>query len=262
MTYFSRPGPKLNLLAKRGLAKLDVSIITECGALARRPDRKLRVDPVFVLARMLLERPFSLLQIGAFDGQKNDFVRGVLGSGRVQATLVEPEPDAFEALQRGLGDHPQVQLRNLAVAAQGGQIDFYRVKSEHRGLDPNCHQYSGLSPLVIRKQMSHLVPDVEELIERIRVPAQTYAELIADLGDPPPDVVLIDTEGFDAEVVSQVLRQRPLPEIIVFEIRHIERAELWHVYESLFEAEYKLHECFPDAVAVRARLAESWISQL
>lgn len=261
MTYLRRPGTGIRMLVKRALAHADIAVETRCGALARRPEQHLRIDPVYVLARLSLEGELNVLQIGAFDGVRNDFLADLIRRDSVRATLLEPEPDAFQRLHQLLDGNPKIQLCNAAVADRTGTIDFYRVRPEFRQIDPNCHQYSGLTPQVIRSHMRHLVPDVEQLIERIEVPAWRYADLLDDL-ELDPNVVLIDTEGFDGAIVRQLLAASRQPDVIVFEIRHLPRAELWQTFEALFDADYRVLECSPDAVAVKGPLAQRWNSQL
>lgn len=60
----------------------------------------------------------TVLQIGANDGKKNDPILEFMQTFIEEATLVEPQSDAFAALQQNYEDKPNYHLIKSAIHPQ------------------------------------------------------------------------------------------------------------------------------------------------
>lgn len=164
-----------------------------------------------------------VLQIGAGDGITGDFLHACLRRKRWRALLLEPHPRAFELLCTTYWDCPCVQCVQSAIAEHDGFIDLYAVR-DTTGLPWWADQIPSLRADVI---FSHetLIPDLRERVEVISVPCQTIATLMTSFSFEQADIAAVDAEGLDALIVSDMLKAGLLPQLILFEHKHLRHRE-------------------------------------
>lgn len=164
-----------------------------------------------------------VLQIGAGDGITGDFLHASLTLKRWRALLLEPHPRAFERLCTTYRDCPYVQCVQSAIAEHDGFNDLYAVR-DTTGLPWWADQIPSLRADVI---FSHetLIPDLKERVEVISIPCQTIATLMTSFSFEHADIAAIDAEGLDALIVSDMLKAGLLPQMILFEHKHLRHRE-------------------------------------
>jgi FkbM family methyltransferase len=194
-----------------------------------------------------------VIQIGAGNGN-TDKHRGVdeVWEGVTQhgwkAVILEPSPKHFYNLERNYYGYreagtEQVILLQMAVAEYRGIIDFY---------DCEMDETSTLIEKVLARNNYH--NGKTKNYQKIEVLCTTINDLLQTYG--LPDYLVVDTEGFDCNIVNMLdLKHYPIPKIR-FEFSHMERdqdalAELGKACLKLIKADYTLTHDMADIVAER-----------
>lgn len=152
-----------------------------------------------------------LVQIGANDGSDNFFMEDpvrdlIKNNKKIFATLVEPQKVEFENLKQNYKEYEnRVEFVNVAISNKNGPIKLYK----------NIHTNgtTGHSSLLLRQNEDNTTFDEEcfELVEGV-----TVSTLMQDKSQNV-DVLVIDTEGYDMEIIKQFVSEKIYPKIIYFE---------------------------------------------
>jgi FkbM family methyltransferase len=201
---------------------------------------KASVDSIEVILRFyqLMKKEITLLQVGACDGQTSDSVHSYIKSGGINGFLVEPSAVNFSKLKSFYENDSNVVLINAAVGVKDELRDFYTVRDEGRWKDSG--QAREIASFYKPHLLSHGILENEIAVEKVQ--SFTISTIVQKYGIANLDVLLIDTEGFDGEVVKIALQQNILPDFIVFEnvqlVKNYAQSELNNLYKLLEEAGY------------------------
>jgi len=187
----------------------------------------------------------TFVEIGANDGEQHDFLRPLVRKGGWRGVVVEPVPYVFERLQRTYRDRPGVVLANVAVAAADGPMTFHHLKEasdwERQGLP---RWYDGIGSFSREEVLMHRphIPDIDDRIVSVEVPCVTFESLCARHGIDRLDLILIDTEGYDWEIIRRIDLATWKPRLLVYEHYHLDQADREACRAHLSEAGYQLLE--------------------
>lgn len=185
------------------------------------------IDNIEIVVRFynLMKQPISLLQIGACDGVTSDSIYKYIKQGMIKAYLVEPSCVNFNKLKSFYNAHPEVTLINAAVAEQNSKRIFYSIKDEGRWKD------SGWARQLASFYKQHLIRHgiLEHEIQSEEVDCLMVKTIIENYHIKNLDILLIDTEGYDGEIVRMALDQNILPNFIAFE--NVQLVKLYHQQE-------------------------------
>ena len=122
--------------------------------------------------------------------------------------LLEPQPDIFKALTRNYRNEPQLILENAALAPEDGTVSLYTIAG---------------STLRASFNRAALVEHVgrSEPITEVPVRAVTFRSLLAHHDIRRVDLLMIDTEGFDYQVVRMALAEGVRPRLVRYEHLHL-----------------------------------------
>lgn len=144
-----------------------------------------------------LREGMTVVDIGANQGELTAVAAACVGtSGRVIA--YEPSPATAQALRVRLGDAPQVEIRQCALAGRAGTSVFY--------VDPSKSTSSTLYPEAIGPAR-----------KEIRVRVETLDAEMPQL--PPVDLIKIDAQGAEGRILEAARRllKRDKP-LLIFEL--------------------------------------------
>jgi FkbM family methyltransferase len=195
----------------------------------------------------------TILQVGACDGSTYDPIYHYVAKGSARAILIEPNPYAFDRLQRNYEGLPNVTLIPIAIGEHDGDAHLYRVKKADK-TDPNADFTLGFTSFY-REHVEHHVTKTDE-IERITVPCRSLSSLVVDLGLTKIDLLQVDAEGFDAAVVRMALKMRVRPDCINFEHRHLKPADRKPLFDLLEANDYLCAYGDWDLLALRGPVVE------
>jgi FkbM family methyltransferase len=178
---------------------------------------------------LLRDGPGAILQVGANDGLYDDPVHEIISEHGVAAILVEPLPDLFAKLVRNYEGRENIRFENCAVGAQAGEATIYRIKAEATHLPEWAQALASFDKSVLLKHRESLglhKSELEKLIEVVRVPVVTIAELVKKHPQIGRFVALqVDTEGHDFVIVKSAVEGGFLPPVIGYEHRHLNYAD-------------------------------------
>lgn len=168
------------------------------------------------------------IEIGSNDGDQHDHLQPLIRSRAWTGVMVEPVPYVFERLRRNYGDLEGVAFENAAIADRDGRLPFYHLREAASGERARLPSwYDGIGSLSRANVLNHRrhIPDIDERIVRSDVPCLTFESLCRKHGLGTIDLLLIDTEGYDAEILRRIDFAIRRPRLIVYEHFHLEPDE-------------------------------------
>ena len=192
----------------------------------------------------------GILQIGAYDGESFDPLRSFLREFECQAVLVEPVQESFSRLRALYDRRAGITLVNAAITADGSPARLYRVSPDFDG------DYRTLGALTTTRRdvlASHEqeFPGLSSHIEYFEVEGVSPDELLRLFDGGRPDVIVVDTEGFDWELLRLLVVDRIKPAVVYFEHKHLAAAELRESVATLTRAGYELVVDDGNVLAIR-----------
>lgn len=164
------------------------------------------------------------VEVGANDGDQHDHLRPFLATHGWRGIMVEPVPYVFERLRANYGDHPGIVLENAAIADRDGELPFYHLReSRDRTAEGLLRWYDGLGSFSRETILNHapLLPDLEQRLVCVPVPSLTFATLCARHGVDRVDLLILDTEGYDHEILRSIDWEARRPRLVIYEHYHL-----------------------------------------
>lgn len=174
----------------------------------------------------------SFVLIGANDGMFEDHVYHFVRRYKWRGIAIEPNPMFLTKLRDTYAGRP-VQVFGKAVHATEKSMSLYYVDQ-----NPELpHWIRGVGSFNRQHilEATKTLGDLASSIRTIDVECATVSEIIDQAGFDDIDIFVIDTEGYDAEVVRQIDFARFNPHTIIFEYTHLPPEELYSVSELLRE---------------------------
>lgn len=136
--------------------------------------------------------------------------------------LIEPLPDKFEELKRNYNScYANVEFSNVAISPFPGELILYRA-SVMRGSDVDAYlsTISSFDRSRIWKQIPSNLKD-KVSIKDFSVPSLSLTKAIDQSSFEKLDVLVVDTEGFDDQVIYSLDFRKYRPALIYFEHGHL-----------------------------------------
>lgn len=182
---------------------------------------------------------FFFIEVGANDGCSGDPVHESVKRYGWHGLLLEPQPDVFEKLTKNYRDQSQLILENAALGEQDGTMPFYTLEG------------SDYLATFDRNTLAKRSPDPSKIIE-IPVQVMTFATLMQKHGIQRVDLLMVDTEGFDYQIIKMALKDGlPKPRLIRYEHLHLTTSSRNACVDLLVSNGYKLLRDERDTIAYR-----------
>jgi FkbM family methyltransferase len=192
--------------------------------LDRRRYRKMvaRMAGPKLLKQFAAEYPEAFfVEIGANDGHAFDQIRPLLADHDWRGIMVEPVPHVFAQLEQTYADHPNVLCENAAIADRDGRMPFFHFAEampEERAALPEF--YDALGSFSRDTVLSH-APEFEDRLVETTVPTLTFDTLLAKHDVDRVDLLVIDTEGYDWEILRRIDFSHWRPRLVLYEHYHL-----------------------------------------
>jgi FkbM family methyltransferase len=164
------------------------------------------------------------VEIGANDGQRLDPLSAYVAKGGWTGIMVEPVPYVFERLRRHFDGNERIAVENAAIADSGGTRPFYHL-AEDAGDEGGAPVwwYDAIGSFERDHLYKHesVIPNLESRVRQIDVECMTVGELLRKHEMDAVDLILIDTEGYDAEIVASIDFDRIRPRLLIYEHHHL-----------------------------------------
>ena len=116
--------------------------------------------------------------------------------------LLEPDPQFFERLKENYSGVDGPILVNAALSPINGKTTFYRIRMDEK-MPSWCAGLGSFRRDVILSTKSD-VPEIESHIVEDRIESISFHSLVARYKLPRIDLIVIDTEGYDLEILRQL----------------------------------------------------------
>ncbi len=194
----------------------------------------------------------QFLQIGANDGVSNDRLNQWIQSGKWEGVLVEPVPYIFDKLKGNYAENSQLKFENSAVAHEDGEMTFYSIHPKMSDRIPNYERMGTLKKEVLTEIAKKF--DEPDMIEEQTVNCTSFSSLLKKYDISFLNLLLIDTEGFDHEILKMIPFGEMLPEVIIFEHVNMDDNDYRSSLNLLKKQGYKLYRLGLDTMAMQANL--------
>jgi FkbM family methyltransferase len=205
------------------------------------------------------------VEIGANDGQQHDHLRALILEHEWRGVMVEPVPYVFARLQQNYRAIDRVSLENAAIADRNARMPFYHLAEVSDHARAGLPQwYDGIGSFSRAAVLDHgrLIPDIAQRLVDTEVPCLTFHSLCAKHGIASIDLLVIDTEGYDYEVLRRVDFSTYRPVLVVYEHYHLAAGDRQASRERMRQAGYEVMVEGFDTWCLRLdadeRLAATW----
>lgn len=190
------------------------------------------------------------VQIGAHDGLTNDKLHCLVRAYRWRGVLVEPVQGLFAKLVANYKDCAGLRFEQSAIDVTDGRRPFYSVRNA-AGMP---HWYDQLGSFDINVVLRHRsIPSLEDQIIEEMVNCISFAALIDKHAITQIDLILIDTEGYDLNVLRQIDFELFKPKMIVYEQKHLSDIDVKAARHLLARRGYRVCPCGANDVAILRR---------
>lgn len=206
-----------------------------------------RVD-VNRIFELLSKKQTRFVQIGANDGQLNDPIYPFILSGKWKGVLVEPFPPLFDKLKKTYSGQTGLIFENVGISDQDGQLAYYYLPEDCN--EPDWLQQIGTFD---RKAIELNLEELPQFLPKIQsLPISTISlkKLFERNGIRELDVLIVDAEGFEWKILSQLEKTDVRPGYILFEWGCLEEDEYKSLLALLGKLKYKIYQSGGDLLAV------------
>lgn len=204
----------------------------------------------------------KFIQIGANDGMWNDPIYKFIRRDRWIGILIEPQKDIFHRLKynyRKLKNN--LVFENIAIDNASGEKKIYKISFT------NARWASGISSFVkedvqkmidagyverMARQDNLVLPKIKnEWISEEYVKTTTLYDLVKKHNFFDIDLIMIDTEGYDYEIIKSIPFNIIFPKTIIYEHTHLSNDIKEECKKYLNAKGYSIIECQSDTIAIR-----------
>jgi FkbM family methyltransferase len=214
-------------------------------------ESKLLAECVRALAR---SGRIAFVQVGANDGVHEDPIHEPAKAHGWKGLLVEPHPLYFKRLTANYGPRPGLTFVNCAVGPSRARKILYAS-----ALDQGVSSFSREH---VVKHLRNLQPAGELDIQELPVECVPFMDLVREHGFERVDLLLIDTEGFDFEVLKMIDFGRFQCDVIIYENSHLSEADQRSSFELLQRHGYDPFVSGKDNIALRRASVQPAVQRL
>lgn len=171
----------------------------------------------FLYRHISMHKTLTFIQIGANDGVMNDPIYdfNVKNKSVVSGFVLEPLPDIYKKLVKNYERCQNIKAVNIAIHATESEMVLYRVK-EDRINDVPLFARGIASFDEGHWKKNSLIPD-SSFLEKVEVKCMSFSNFIKSNAVDRLDLLLLDTEGYDFEILMSIDFTKIRPRIIRFE---------------------------------------------
>lgn len=193
---------------------------------------------------------FFFIEIGCNDGVIHDPLYQLILTNNWRGILVEPVKFYFDKLRLNYQSNANLVFENIAISDKDETRDFYRVMEQADHLPAWSKGLGSFYPEIILKH-KWAIPDLETYIVKDTVRCYSLASLLKKHNVDGLNLLMIDTEGYDYEILKQIDFSKIKPELIIYEHKHISRQDRRECMKLLSAQDYVFTKHFSNTLAYR-----------
>ena len=188
-----------------------------------------------------------IIQIGANDGKRFDIINKFIKKYKPKAIFLEPIKSNFESLKKNYFGQENLLFENYALSVNNKISELYKV--DENKLKIYDDHVVGITSFDKKHLIKHGIDRKHIIKEAVKTISIT--DLIKKHSIKNFDLLLIDTEGYDGEIVNEFFNKSNIRPIIIFEYIHVKNKTLENTLNIIKEKKYfffKLEEnliCYP-----------------
>ena len=201
-------------------------------------------SPEKIINKLIKEKKIKkIIQVGANDGIRDDFLRKCLNKN-LEVIFIEPIPSAFKRLKYNYRNFKKSIFLNTAVDTKKHKKKIFSVDRSYSKYYDNFYRdgdeefLSILASFDRSHLLKHGIKDNHIISKDIQT--VTFKEILSKYGYFDTDLIVIDTEGYDAILVLNFLKNVKARPIIIFENVHIQNKYLEITLKSLKKNNYEI----------------------
>lgn len=199
------------------------------------------------------------IQIGANDGQWNDPIYKFIRRDKWNGILIEPQKVIFERLTKTYRGYSGLSFENVAIDSISSFKDLYKIsftdsrwasgiasflkedvqKMIDAGyVERKCHEEGIIPP-----------EDKTKWITTEKIKTTTLKDILNKHNLSHIDLIMIDTEGYDFEIIKTIPFEKIKPATIIFEHSHFIDKTKSECFHFLINHKYRLTHTVSDTIA-------------
>lgn len=202
-------------------------------------------------------RQITFVQVGANDG--NDEFASMRRQYHWAGVMVEPQKKVFDQLVHS-NSEPGIAFEMAAISDRDGIKTLYEISfstaqwatalaSFDYGVIEK-HIENGYIASCAMKEGVALPARIEDYCTREPVQCITLKSLVQRHRLDSLDILLVDTEGYDYEVVKQIPQLSHPPKVVIFEHKHLTKSNYRAGIKMLRALKYDLHTDTCNCIAI------------
>jgi len=200
------------------------------------------------LRNLIQNKNYNFIQIGANDGKTGDPIFYLINLFSLKGILVEPVPYVFKKLEYNYRKNKNVFLENSAISSASNGIEFFYLQESNDSELPSWYDQIGSFNYEVLIKHKPSVKDFDKLLTSVRVNTSNFEVLLEKYKLKNFDLILIDTEGYDYEIIKIIPFDKINPSVIIFEHKHLSKDEIDSAIKFLLEKNYSLFRTVDDLV--------------
>lgn len=199
------------------------------------------LNPLEQLFYRFLNENFFFVQIGANNGRRFDPIHHLLKreGARVAGIAVEPVAEYFDELKETYRHIPSIRPILMAIHNTEREKTMFKIHPEKSGYP---EYLKGMASFDKNNFLKDGIPETDLLTET--VPCLPLQELLRRENVQKVHLLMIDTEGYDLEIIRSLDFEQFRPNLIHFEHRRqyglVSDADLFAVTAKLMDAGYRV----------------------
>ena len=183
-------------------------------------------------------KKIRFITIGANDGIHADPIYKYIKNKNWEGILIEPNKPVFDKLMKNYRNNKNnLQFENIAIG-KTGYIDLYW-----------CEELSGVSSTNFDHVFTHT--NGKFIIKKSEIKMIEFNDFISNnISFSDINILLIDTEGWDAKIIESIDFNFFKSDIIIFENSHINNLEYYNCVNYLKNNNYVTYKSNQDSVAI------------
>lgn len=203
---------------------------------------------------------FHVIQVGANDGITHDPIHKFIRRYRWSGLLIEPQPYVFNNFLRPLHQrNDRIQTVNAAIGNDDGSADIHMIGFSNDRWATGLARFdrdslydlmaSGGLNRRLKKEGLSLPANHDEWIKSESIQLRSFSSLFSEYEINSSDLLMIDTEGFDFEILKMFPWSSFKPSLVAYECFHLSEDDLKLSVDLLSKHGYRTHRDGPNIVA-------------
>ncbi len=190
------------------------------------------------------------IQVGANDGVGFDRLRKFIVKYRLPGVLIEPVDFIFEKLKKNYRGNTGLFFENVAVSNKNETRTFYFVKSDSR---EKQHKYLLHYGSFDGRVLKENVNDSNNIVSK-DIDCVSLNHLLTQYNKTQISLLMLDTEGFDCEIIRSIDFSSISVDMIVYEHKNLSNNDQEHCVELLRSKGYEFVFEGVDVLAISSNI--------